>query len=532
MRSGRALTSGHEREQPLPTGREHRRLRWLAAGPAWLVGIAGTLAAGWSATLLIGRVNGLSAPPYDLAFFQQIIWNVGTSGLWISSFHEGSFLGLHFSPILVIPAVVERLLGPDVRLLNVVHALAVGGLVVAGFLFLRAILRPSRAAAMVAAGLAIGIPVWGTTQEIIRSDFHPEAVGVGLALVAGWAGLTGRLRTMWLAAVLALLTREDVSYAVAVIGLVVAARGNHTLRRHGRTLAIVATVWAIIVFGVLMPAIRAGSATDTDSYYAWLGGGLSVLLAPVNQTAAVVAHIARPTGWLAGAGMIIALFGLPLLRPRWLVPVLPPFAAVLLSDNFFQANLRLQYGLILVVPLIVAAGFGARRALALIAPRWRRSISRRGTLHRIVGRRVPPLTSAFAGLALTLALAAPAALGAFIQGSLPPFDHGDPAFASRPDGFDRLARTTAVIPARGVIAADEGLVVTLAARPEIRRLLVRPVAPVDAYVVMDRLAWFPMQQLAGNHHAILAGLRAGTRPVLADDGRFIVWGPEPGGLTP
>lgn len=522
------MTPGHARVQPVQSGRGRRFVRLLAGGPVWLVGIAGTLAAGWAASLLLGRVNGLSAPPYDLAFFQQIIWNVGTSGLWISSFHQGSFLGLHFSPLLVVPAALERLFGPDVRVLNVIHALAIGGLVPAGFLFLRAILRPSRAAGVVASGLAIAIPVWGTTQDVIRSDFHPETIGVGLALVAGWAGLTGRPRIMWIAAILALLTREDVAYAVAIIGLVVAVRGDRTLRRQGRFLAVVATVWAIAVFGILMPAIRAGVATDTDSYYAWLGGGLGVLLAPINQTAAVVAHVARPTPWLAVAGVIVALLGLPLLRPRWLVLALPPLMAVLLSDNFFQANLRLQYGLILVVPLIVAAGFGGRRALALVERRLRRSIVRRRSRVRAAGRGPATWAGPLTGLALALALAAPAAVGAFIQGSLPPFDHGDPAFASRPPGFDRLAHVGAVIPARGVVAADEGLVVAFAARAEIRRLLVTSVAPADAYVVIDRMGWFPTAQLAANHNTILATLGASTRPLLADDGRFVIWGPQPG----
>lgn len=241
--------------------------------------------------------------------------------------------------------------------------------------------------------------------------------------------------------------------------------------------------------------------------------------------------LSRPTPWLAAAGMTIALLGIPLLRPRWFALALPPFMAALLSDNFFQANLRLQYGLILVVPLIVAAGFGGRRALALTGRRWRRLSVRRRSGEQAAGTGSPTWTGTFASLALTLALAAPATLGAFIQGSLPPFDHGDPAFAARPPGFDRLAQVVAVIPARGVVGADEGLIVALASRPEVRRLLGTSVAPADAFVVIDRMAWFPTARLAANHNTILATLGASTRPVLADDGRFVIWGPEPGVAT-
>lgn len=504
--------------------------RWPAdtlVTPARLVGLATFVAAAWVAALLVGRVGSLSAPPYDLAFFHQVAWNVGSNGLWISSFHEGSFLGLHFSPILVIPALVERLVGPDVRVLNLLHALAVAGLVPAAFLFLRALLEPSRFGPVLAAALAIGIPVWGTTQDVIRSDFHPETAGVGLALMAGWAGLTKRHRAMWALALVALAAREDVSYAVAVIGLVVAIRGRGSSRRHGRVLAIVAIGWAIAVFGLVMPAFRAGVPTDTDSYYAWLGGGLAVLRAPFDQTSAVVAHIVRATPWLATAGMVVAMLGLPLVRPRWAILALPPMAAALLSDNRFQADLLLQYGLILVVPLIVAAGFGGRRVLAIAERRLRR-----GRRRPVLGRRAGP--SPIRGLApvLVLLLIVPAAVGAWVQGSVPPFDQSDPAFAFRPARLDRLGLAAAVVPAGAILAADEGLVAPLAARYDIRRLMASPVPPADSYVILDRMAWSPTPTVRLRHDAFLASLMAGDRAVLVDDGEFIVLGPEPDGGTP
>lgn len=495
--------------------------------PVRLVGLVTIAAAAWVAALLVNRVDGLSAPPYDLAFFQQIIWNVGSRGLWISSFHQGSFLGLHFSPILVIPAVIERLVGPDVRVLNLLHALAVAGLVPATFLFLRALLRPSRVGPLLAAALAIGLPVWGTMQDVIRSDFHPETAGIGLALLAGWAGLTKRHRAMWALALVALATREDVSYAVAVVGLAVAVRGRGSTPRQGRFLALVAAVWAFAVFALVMPAIRAGVPSDTNAYYAWLGGGLAVLRAPFDQPSAVVAHIARATPWQAAAGMIITLLGLPLLRPRWLVLALPPMVASLLSANGFQADLRLQYGLILVVPLLVAAGFGGRRALAITERRLRRRRRQRALGHRTDDSLIRRL-----GPVVAILLIVPAAVGPWVQGSLPPFSQRDPAFAARPARMDRLKVTAAVVPADAILATDEGLVAPLAARSDIRRLTTGSLPPADQYVVMDRTAWSPTGLVQGRHDEMLAVLLAGDRPVLADDGEFIVWGPEPEGGTP
>jgi len=502
--------------------------------PLLMAVAAGVTAVGWIAALLVGRVEGLSAPPYDLAFFQQVIWNAGTNGQWVSSFHKGSFLGLHFSPILAVPGLVERFVGADVRVLSLFHAVAVGAIVPAAFLFLRAALRPNRSAGALAAGLALGIPVWGAMQDVIRSDFHPEAAGVVLALLAGWAGLTGRARAMWVFAVLALATREDLTYAVGVIGLVVAARGRGDIRRHGRILALVAVAWAVIVFGFLMPWIRDGAVSDTGRYYAWLGGGFGVLTAPFTLTDRVVAALTRPEPWFVVAGMLISLLGLPLVRPTWGVLILPPLVALLLSSNRWQANVTLQYSLILVVPLLVAAVLGGRRVIVVVT-RLRRRWRRRSTGHRAVVRRPSTATvrrpSALTG-ALLLCAALPAVAGAWVQGSLPPFDHGDRAFVQRPAAFDRLLRFAGGVPEAAQLVADEGLVAPLADRAALRSLVAGAFPAREAYVLIDRDAWSSGEWEAHRRGRILEVLRASARPILADDGRFVLWGPQPGGGVP
>jgi uncharacterized membrane protein len=485
---------------------------------------AGLAATGWVAVLLVGRVDGLSAPPYDLAFFQQVIWNIGHSGAWVSSFHEGTFLGLHFSPVLVIPALVERLAGGDVRILSMFHAVLVGALAPAAFLFLRAAFRPSRAADALAAGIAIPIPIWGAMQDVIRSDFHPEAAGVVLALLAGWAGMTGRMRAMWLLAIVALATREDTAYAVAVIGLVVAARSRGAVWRNAWALTAFAGLWAVMVFGVVMPWLRDGATSDTSRYYAWLGGGLGVLGAPFTMTDRVVAALTRPGAWFVLVGMAAALLGLPLLRPRWAVLVLPPLIAMLLSAHWFQAAARLQYSLILVVPLLAAAAFGGRRAIA-IADR----VSRRWRDRRRADAKPPAIRSAVAARTVMVAIlvAVPGIAGAWVQGSLPPFDVGDPAFFHRPASIDRVRLVAKAVPASALLLTDDGLVAAVSDRSAVGRLGATTLASDDAYVLADRLAWAPTSRIGHQHDETIDVLDSSSRPILYDDGRFVLWGPVP-----
>ncbi len=492
--------------------------------PLAVMVVGWTSATVWTASLLLTRVAGLTAPPYDLAFFQQIVWNVGQSGQWVSNFHQGSFLGLHFSPILVVPALLERLVWPDVRVLTSIHAITVGAFIPAAFLFLRAGLRPSRFAGVIAAALAIPIPIWGAVQDVIRSDFHPEVSGVVLALFAGWAGLTGRPRILWALAAVALLTREDVAYAVFIVGLVTAVRGQGRMRWHGRWLVTVAVAWAIIVFGVLMPAIRDGNPSETASYYAWLGEGWNVLAAPFAKAGAVVAALTRPAAWFVVGGMIVSLGALPLLRPRWLALTLPALVAVLLSAHVFQATLRLLYPVILIVPLVGAAVFGGRRVLAV----GTRHLARHGQRAASRGAR----SSAVPALGLSAALALPAVAGAWMQGSIPPFDAGDPAFRSSPAAIDPLLALARRVPDDALLAADEGSLAPLAGRACVGRLVVRRGPPPEAFVLLDRNAWSPTRAIARIHDEIRDDLSTGVRPIIADDGRFILWGPEPSASNP
>lgn len=497
--------------------------------PRIAVAAATGVAAIWVATLLFRRLDGLGTGAYDLGFFQQVIWNVRTNGAWVSSFSQGSFLGLHFSPILLVPAAIQGLTDADAHLLSLLHALGIGALAPAAFLFLREAFRPSPLAAALAAGIAVGIPVWAAMQWVIRSDFHPELVGVVLALLAGWAGLAGRARTMWVLAALALTTREDVAYAIAVVGVVVAVRGHGRMRMHGWALVAAAVIWGVTVFGLLMPWLRDGVPSDTARYYRWLGPGPSILTAPLRIPDQIMAALVRPAPWFVVAGMVAALAGLPLLRPRWLLPLVLPLAALLLSGHPPQAAVIFHYPLILVTPILAAAAMGGRRALAIAgSARRRRRRARRRTdptgARQRLGQSAAPLVFAI--------VAVPAVIDGFVQGSIPPFVPNDPVFVGRPPAIEALRAIAATVPLDAPLVADEGLVTPLAARPAIRRLTALGLPTRDAFVIIDGQAWSPSRDSAARRDRILVWLRASGRPIVADDGRFVVWGPQPTAVAP
>jgi uncharacterized membrane protein len=427
---------------------------------------------------LLRRADALQVPAYDTAFFEQLVWNLGHGHGLASGFFAGDFLGLHFSPLLAVPAALE-LAWPDARLLALLHAAALAGAVPAAYLLLRALLGDRPGAGVTAAALAAPLPLWIALQDAARAGFHTEALALPLVLLAGWAGLRARWRLCWACAVLALAAREDQGYAVAVIGVLLAFHGPS--RRQGVALAAVAVAWAAVLTVVVMPALLGPVASDTQSYYQWLH----------HPTAArLIAMLAAPAGWLAFAAMVAAMAGLPLLRPAWLALALPPLLGDLLSAHSPQPELHLQYALPLVVPVLVAGGLGARTLLDRVAARPAAALA---------------------------ALAVPAIVVGLLFGPL----IGRRPAAAEP-ALGRLLACTAALPATAPVAVDDDVAAPLAARPVERPLTYG--GPPD-WVVVDRVGPVPSYVNAAARTQHLAALPAQGRRLLCDDGRFQLWGP-------
>jgi predicted membrane protein DUF2079 len=448
------------------------------------VGLAAAVLFGWT---LLRWADGLLLPAYDTAFFQQVVWNLGHGRGFSSGFWPASFLGLHFEPLLVLPAALERAWA-DARLLSLLQALALGAAAPAAYLFLDAMLSPEAGSSRrwAAAALAAPVPLWASIQEAARAGFHTEALALPLLLLAGWAGLRGRPALCWAAVLLALTAKEDQAYAVAVLGALLVLHGPS--RRQGAALAAVAVAYGAAAEWAVMPALRGGVVSQVDPYYRWLH---------TASPGQVAFALANPAGWLAFAGLVAGLAGLPLLRPGWLALALPPLAADLLSAHHPQPELRLQYALPLVLPLLVAAGLAGRDLL--------------GRLPALAGRWPVAAAAVLAAPALLIGALAGPMLG---QGG----DGPEPA-------LDRLRLCAASLPAAAPVAADDSAAAPLASRPVLR--LLTEARPGD-FVVVDRRGPEPAYVWQPDRARVLAGLAGQGRSLRCDDGRFQVWGPARG----
>jgi uncharacterized membrane protein len=466
-----------------------RKLEWWVITFAPLA--ASAIAFVWILDSQLLRLNSVSAPSWDLGQTQQLLWSLANGYGWTSSFEYGhNFVGIHLEPILLVIAGVERL-WPSPVVPLVFSAVGIAAMAPAAMLMFRAFLPEGRGSTWLALALSLPMPFWAATQQTAAEQFHPENLALAFAMLAVWAGLRAKPRLLWPLAILVLACKEDQTYTAFVIGLVIWRAGPPAMRAHGRAVMVLAAIWLVLGVGLLEGLVRRAGYSPDIAYYWWIWS-------PGDRDFFLI-NLTRPEAWLVLAGLLLSLAGLPLLAPRWLLLVVPPLFASLMSSHEAQGELHLHYVLILVFPLIVAGAFGARRLLEMPS----------------IQARVAP-----AGL---LAAAVPALTLGLIFGQVPPALGADTWLYSRTPAVDHLMAAAKVIPADAPVYADDGAAVWLANRRQIQVLPSE--LPPDRYIVIDRQDWAHRKQAATARAETIALLAASGRRLLFDDGRFQVWSP-------
>jgi uncharacterized membrane protein len=453
--------------------------------------MAAAIAFGWTLHLMLLRLYGMTAPSWDLGYDQQVIWDISVGQGFYSSYARANFLGVHFELILVVLAAVEKLWANPAVLL-IFSSAGLAATAPAAYLFFRSLLPDDRPESpWLAVALSAPIPFWAAIQEAARDFFHPENMALALAMLAGWAGIRGHRVAMWALCVLVLCCKEDQVYTIGVLALLTRGYGAPAIRKHWRFILYLAGGWFLIGTGIIQQHFRNYGYTDFV-YYRWLIG-----LNPVIHVSfgTVIAALTRPEALLTVAVVIAGMFALPLLAWRWLLLALPPYLANVLSEHNPQNLLRLHYVLLLLFPLIVAGGLGARRFLAM--------------------RSVRPATA--------LVAAVPALLLGWGTGHLPPALDSSYYLFSHPNTVAELQTATSMIPSNAPVNADDAVAVWLANRHTINDF--PDMLDGTCYVVIDRQAYLDGPTHPDLRRAAIAALPASGRSLLYDDGRFQVWSP-------
>lgn len=438
----------------------------------------------------------LHATAFDLAFFDQILWNTAHGRWFQTTYVAYNFLGQHFEPLLLPLALLYRL-GAGPQTLIVLQALA--ATLAAAPLYVAGRRLLPRAAA---AALALAYLVSPTLQRGLDFGFHPDLFEPLAAFGALAALLWQRDRLYLLCVAALLLTKEDAFLVVLALGWLALLRGR---RRLGTAAMAGSLLWGAVVLTQLMPALRHGMGSDLAERYGYLGSTPNRIVAgALLHPDRVLTHLAAPAPALAVLALVASFAFLPVLAPDLLVAAAPAALVGLLSTHPPQRSLDLQYGAPVLTLVTMAALIGLGRADA-VAGRLRAGWERHG---RRRGRR--RWSVALAGCVL-----AAAAVAAYLHGPLPPERAASAWRFTYDGGAAALARVARLIPPDASLSAQTGLAPHLSQRRaqwEFPRLL-------DAdYVILQTGGIRSSQSQLAGFDDTLAGLPALGYRLVASDG--------------
>ena len=199
---------------------------------------------------------------FDLGIYDQGTWLLSQAKDPFVTIRGLELFGHHANIFLLALAPFYRL-GAGPIFLLVVQVVAQASGAIAIFLLARDLLRSKWAGV----GLATVLLLNPTYQWLTWEFFHPDAVAIGPLLFAYWAARNKRWTFFMVAAVIAVLCKEDLALAVAVLGIVIAMRGD---RGRGAIVAAASTVYFFFATRVLIPAEN-GIGPFYDSFFGDLG---------------------------------------------------------------------------------------------------------------------------------------------------------------------------------------------------------------------------------------------------------------------
>jgi uncharacterized membrane protein len=338
------------------------RRRLARAHPAWW-GLAGMVAV-WAAVfgrLVWLRHERFMSAGFDLGIFDQATWLMSRFGGQFITVRGLPVFGHHAEPAMYL-FVPFYWVGGGPHLLNLtqVGAMALGAVP----LFLVA--RDRLADAWTAVALAAAFLLHPALQFMAWELFHPEVVAITPLFLAYWFSLRRRWGWFAASAVLAAAWKEDVALAVAVLGVLVALRGD---RRVGLLTAGLSLGWFAFVNRLLLPAV-----SGEQAFYNLFFGDLGASPAEIAWNAVV--HPTRLLDRLLDASAL--RYAVLMVLPFGLVPVAAPLvAAVALPSALVNVlsvvgdhrSITYHYSAMVLAGLALATVEGVRRATVRLAPR-------------------------------------------------------------------------------------------------------------------------------------------------------------------
>ena len=341
--------------------------------------------------LIWGRHAHFATFDFDLGHHDQAIWLLahGKGFITVSGM---PVLGHHLT--LAYFAVVPLYwLGGGPQLLDLLQTAALALAAVPIYLLARhRLANPWLALALGGAWL-----LNPSVQWLCWEAWHPETMAIPFLLSAYLCAAKERWQWYWVFLVIALSWKEDISIAVAVLGIVFALTGK---RRVGLATLALGVAWFLLAYGVVMPHFNGGT-NQAGIFYGELGTSPSDIVRTTVSDPSLVLGRLQDNDALGYARDMLVPFGfVPVLAPAILAIGIPQFFANSLTTANFFYDIRFHYTAIILVALALATVEGVAELGTTGCAGSRSASSRRRRLPRRwrgASRRSAPSTGPVTG---------------------------------------------------------------------------------------------------------------------------------------
>ncbi len=425
-----------------------------------LAAAAASFAAGFAALAEIRHLAFWSGR-FDLGNLTQAVWSTAHGRFLEITDLQGrqiSRLGAHFDPLVAAFAPLWRI-WPDPALLLTVQAVAVAAGALPVFLLARKHLASEWG------GLAFGVAylLYPPTQWLVVDDFHPVALATPLLLGAFWYLDEDRIGPFAVLGLLACLTKEQVGFTVAAMGVWYGV--TRSRRRVGGVIALSGTVISYVAVAVIVPHFAPGTGSPFESRYAAVGGSFGGMAhTAVTHPGQILTAVTEARDFRYLLQLLLPLALLPLLGMGAALIALPEIALNVLSDTATQTSINFHYTAAAIPGLVAGAVFGAVRLKAAL------------------GENVLPLIArALVGVSVVATLA----LGPIPLWRHVPFGQHPTAYQYRITGRNHTAaHAITLIPPTAAVSTSNTIGAHLSDR---RRVLSFPLLRESRWIIVDTL---------------------------------------------
>ncbi len=428
------------------------------------------LSAAWAAMfswLSVSRHDAWWTGRFDLGNMVQAVWNTSRGEFLLATTSQGeqvSRLGSHVDPLLVVLVPFQWITDSAAPLL-VVQAVAVAAGAIPAFLLGRLWLRDDRLAVAGALMWLLYAPI----QWAVVTDLHAVTLAAPLLMLAIWAAETRRNWVLGISLFLALMGKEQVGLAVAILGVWIIVRQRRWIT--GAVVSVAALAWTAVSVLVIIPAAGSGLPEPFEQRFGRFGDSPSdALVGALSNPLEVITTIGGYPRLSYLVALLLPLLLLPLFAPLLAAAALPDLMLNMLADWWPNHSIEFHYAAIPSPFLVAAAMLGLAGLRARTRPEW-------------LARLLRP-----AGAVAVVVIAA-SALGTVLTGPLPFFGPLSQATQARLGQYrptahaQALAGAAALIPGGAVVSAGNSPGGHLSAR---ERILVFPVIGDAEWVVVDR----------------------------------------------